>query len=132
MTSTPTAFTQSSNHRVERFGELGLTEVVLILADADCLGLDLDELGERILKTAGDRDRAAQGDVEVGQLLGGESGGRIDRRAGFRHHDLGHLQLGETLDEIACELVGFARGGAVADRDQLDAVLDGELAEDRE
>jgi hypothetical protein len=38
------------DHRIERFGELGLAEIVLVLADADRLGFDLNELGERILE----------------------------------------------------------------------------------
>jgi hypothetical protein len=35
-------------------------EIVLVLADADRLGIDLDQLGERILKPPGDRGRSAQ------------------------------------------------------------------------
>ena len=61
------------DHGIERPGELGLADVVLILADADRLRLDLHELGERILQAARDRDRAAQGHVEIGQLLRGEA-----------------------------------------------------------
>jgi hypothetical protein len=34
--------------------EAGLVDVVLVLADADRLGLDLDELGERVLQAARD------------------------------------------------------------------------------
>src|SRR4249919_3424511 len=49
-------------------------EVVLVLADADGFRIDLDELGQRILQPASDRDRTAQRHVEVGQLLRGEGG----------------------------------------------------------
>jgi hypothetical protein len=53
------------DHGVERAGQPGLVHIVLILTDADGLGLDLDELGERILQATCDRDRAAQAHVEV-------------------------------------------------------------------
>ena len=52
--------------RVELPRQQRLIEVVLILADADGLGLDAHELGERILQPARDRDRAAQRHVEIG------------------------------------------------------------------
>ena len=38
------------DHRIERARELCLRRVVLILADADGLGIDLDEFGQRILQ----------------------------------------------------------------------------------
>ena len=57
------------DHRVERAGQLRLGDVVLVLADADRLGVDLHQLGQRVLQPAGDRHRAPQRDVEVGQLL---------------------------------------------------------------
>jgi len=43
--------------------------VVLVLADADRLGLDLDQLGERILEPARDRDRTADRQIQLGKLL---------------------------------------------------------------
>jgi hypothetical protein len=36
--------------RVERAGQRGLGEVVLVLPDPDRLGVDLDQLGERVLQ----------------------------------------------------------------------------------
>ncbi len=41
-----------------------LVDVVLVLADANGFGLDLDELGERVLQAAGNRDGTAQRHVE--------------------------------------------------------------------
>ena len=67
---------------------------MLVLADADRLGIDLDQFGQGILQAAGDGDGTADGDVEVGKFPGGEFGGGIDRGAGFRHHDLGEPRLG--------------------------------------
>jgi hypothetical protein len=40
-----------------------LREIVLILAHADRLGINLDQLGERVLKPPCDRDRSAQGHI---------------------------------------------------------------------
>ncbi len=105
---------------------------MLVLPDPDRLRVDLDQFGERILQAARDRDRAADGDVEVGQFARGKGGGRIDRRAGLGDHDLGHLALGQPLHQLGGELVGLARRRAVADRNQLDAVFDRKLAEHRE
>jgi hypothetical protein len=45
---------------------------VLVLADAQGARLDLDQLGQGVLQAAGDRDGAAQGDVELRQLLAGD------------------------------------------------------------
>ena len=118
-TSTPTRVDAVLDHGVERARELELVDVVLVLADADRLRIDLHQFGERILQPARDRNRAAQGHVEAGQLLRRVGRGGIDRRPGFRHHDLLQLELRQPLDQLDRELVGLARGGAVADRDQL-------------
>ena len=120
------------HHGIERARQLALAEVMLVLPDADRLGIDLDQFGQRILQPPRDRDRAAQGDVELRQFLRGKGRRRIDRGAGFRHHDLRHLQVGQQFYQFHRELVGLARRGAVADRDQVDAMRDRELAQRRQ
>ncbi len=120
------------DHRIERARQMAFAEIVLILADADRLGIDLDELGERILQPPRDRHRPADGDVELRQFLRGKGGRRINRCAGFGDHDLGHLQVRQPLHEFGGELVGLARGGAVTDRDEIDAMGDRKLAEHRQ
>ena len=77
--------------RLERLLELLRVDVVLIEADADALGLDLDELGERVLEPPADRDRAAEGGVEVGELLAADRAGRVDARAGLVDDHVGEL-----------------------------------------
>ena len=52
---------------------------------------------------------------------------RVHRRAGLGHDDLGQPQLRMALDQVGRELVGLARRRAVADRDELHAVLLREL-----
>ena len=96
------------DHGVERAGELRLVDVVLVLADADRLGIDLHQLGERVLNPAGDGHGAAQRDVEIGELQCRQLGCRIDRGAGLGDDDLGQAQLGGTMDQFTGELVGFA------------------------
>ena len=122
LTSTPTALTQSSTTASSERASSRFADVVLILADADRLRIDLHQLGQRILQPPRDRHRAAQGHVELRQLLGREGRGRIDRSAGLRHDDLRHLQVRQPLHQLGGELVGLARRGAVADRDEIDAV----------
>ena len=112
------------HHRVERAGEAGLVHVVLVLADADGLRLDLDQLGQRVLQAPRDRHGAAQGDVEIGELVGRQLRGRVDRGAGLRHHHLGDLEVGHLGGQIDHQPVGLAAGRAVADAHQLDPVLD--------
>ena len=71
------------DHAVEGVREGGLIDIVLIHADADGLGIDLDQLGERVLCAAGNGYRAADGDIEIGEFGAGEGGGGIDRCACF-------------------------------------------------
>ncbi len=107
------------DHRFDRQVELGgqalLVDVVLVLADAERFGLDLDQLGERILEPPGDRHRAAQRNVELGQLLARHLGRRIDRGAGFRHDGHDRLFHAGVAHGAAGEGFGLAAGGAVAD-----------------
>src|SRR5690606_4781663 len=81
------------DHLVELLGEQGLVHVVLVLAHADGLGIDLDQLGQGILQAARDGDGAAYRDVEVGELFAGDVGGAVD--AGARLVDRYDDELGE-------------------------------------
>ena len=109
--------------------------VVLVLAHADGLRVDFDELGERVLQAAGNGDGAAYGHVVVGQLGGGEDGGGVDGGTRLRNgHLLGRLYtlLAQGANQFAGEFVGFAACGAVANGDEFHAVLaagGGELAQ---
>src|SRR5690606_40501332 len=97
-----------------------LRHVVLVLADADGLGIDLHQLGQRVLQAAGDGHGTAQRHVQVGEFAGGQFGSRVHRGAGLADHDLGELQARQLPDQLAGQLVGFAAGGTVADGDQVD------------
>ena len=113
---------------VQGLAKPGLVDVVLVLADADRLGIDLDQLGQRVLEPPGDADRAAHGHVQVGKLGPGQLAGRVDRRPRLVDADLGRREL-VLLDHGGHKRVGLARGRARADGDQLDAVPLDELAQ---
>ena len=112
--------------RVQAARETALIDVVLVLAHADRFRIDLDQLGERILKAAGDRHRTAQADIEFRELARGERRCRIDRGARLGDGDLLQSELGVATLQIRGQPVGLARGRAVADRDQRRAMPTGD------
>ena len=120
------------NAGFQRARQLDLVDVVLVLAHADRLWFDLHQFGQRILQAARDGHGAAQRHVKFREFLGGNFRRGIHRRAGLAHDDLGHVEIGVLLDQLAGQLVGFARGGAVADGDQVDAVLLAQLGQLRD
>ena len=73
------------NHRLQRFVQLALIDIMLILADADRLRIELHQFGQRVLQAARDGNGSANGEVEVGKLLARDVGGGIDGGAGFVH-----------------------------------------------
>ena len=110
------------HHAVQRLGQASLAHVVLVLAHTDGLGLDLDQFGQRILQATGDGDRAPQAHVQCREFLRCQLRGRIHRGAGLGDHGLGQVQLWLGAHQVGHQLVGLARGGAVADGHQLDLV----------
>ena len=102
---------------------------MLILADADGFRVDLHQLGQRILQAARDGDSPAQGHIEIRQFRARIGACGINRRARLGHHDFRELQVRGAGHQLGGELVRFARGGAVADGDQLDLMLDAEAAQ---
>ena len=103
---------------------------MLVLADADGFRVDLHQFGQRVLQASGDAYCAAQGYVEIGEFASGQFRGRVHRGAGLGDHHLGQFQARYFLDQFGGQLVGLAAGGAVADGDQVDAMLGAELGED--
>ena len=63
---------------IERFLQLLLADVMLILSDTDRLWVDLNELCQRVLHAARDGDCAANRHIVVRQLFLGECGGGVD------------------------------------------------------
>ncbi len=109
--------------RIQRVRELDLVHVVLVLADADRLGLDLHQFRQRVLQSAGNGDGAAQRDIQLREFLRSQFGCGVNRRAGFADHHLAQVEIRVLLHQLRSELVSFARCRAVADRQQIHAVL---------
>ena len=75
------------DHGFERLLQIALIDIVLILADADRFGIDLHQLGERVLQAARDADGAAHGEVEIGKLLARHVGGGVNAGAALADGD---------------------------------------------
>ena len=108
--------------------EFGLVKVVLVLANADGLGRNLDEFCQRVLQAAAQAHGAAYGDVQVGIFLAGKLGSGVHRCAGLVDDGVSQSRclLGDKLRD---DFLGLAAGGAVADDDGVDAVLLDEAGE---
>ena len=109
---------------------------MLVLAHANGLGVDLDELGQGVLQAPGNAGRAAQAHIDIGHFLAGEFTGRVHRSARFADHHLLDVcaiaQFDQLLDQVAGQFVGFTAGGAVANGNQVDLVLFAQLGEGKE
>jgi hypothetical protein len=113
---TPTAFTQLSTTASRLFFRRpGVTSCWYCP-----LRVHLDELRERVLEPARDRDGAPDREIEVGELLAGDVAGAVHAGAGFAHHDDGDPREPELAQRRAQERLGLTARGAVAHRDGRD------------
>ncbi len=96
---------------------------MLILADADGFRIDFHQFRQRILQTTGDRDRAAQGDVEIWKLLRRQLRSGIHGRPRFADDHFLRRHVRELFLYVEIEAFGFTRGRTVANRDQFDVVF---------
>ena len=60
---------------IQRLSQLFLVDVVLVQADADGLGVDLDQLGQGVLQAPADRDGTAHADIQLRELAAGQVAG---------------------------------------------------------
>ena len=121
------------HHRVQPGGQHRLVDVMLVLAHADGLRVDLDQLGQRVLQPAGDGHRTTQRDIHVGELLGGEFGGGVHRRTGLADDHRGRTLTGgggDLLRDLPSQLLGLTGRGAVAHGHEVDAILRTDPGED--
>ena len=112
----------SFHHAVQRFLQLALLQVVLILPHADGLGVDLDQLRQRVLHPAGNADRAAQADVKLGKLLSGQLAGGINGRSRLADDHIRRLTA-QFRQKTGNELLRLAAGGSVPDGDGRHAIF---------
>ena len=108
------------DHAVKGMRERGLIDIMLIHAHANGLGIDLDQLSERILRAAGNGYRAADGDIEIGEFGARERLCGIYRSARFVDDKIFCSRC--ILREFSGELFSFARSSAVADSDERDVM----------
>ena len=109
------------DHAAQSLVQPFFRHVMLILPHTDGLGVDFDQLGQRILQAARDGDGTAQIYVVLGELLGRKGGGRIDRGAGLRDDHIRHaLYAPQKLADGCFRLAG---GCAIADGNMSHAVL---------
>jgi hypothetical protein len=107
----------------ERGAEARFVDVVLILADADGPGIDLDELREGVLEAAGDGDGSPDRNIVIGELAGALLGSAVDARPGLADHDTEGPPPGrEGRDRLAHKELGLPARRPVAHGDELDAV----------
>ena len=102
---------------------------MLVLADTDGFGIDFDEFGERVLETTGDRDGAADGEVELRKLLAGDVGSGVNAGSGLGDSDGEDIAWLALAKEGTDEGVGLAGGCAVADGDGTDVVFGDQRSE---
>ena len=95
---------------------------MLILPDANGLGVDLYQLGQRILQAAGNGYSGTQIDIKFGKFFGGQLAGGVDRCAGFVDHHIAD-SAAHPADQFNCHLFRLPAGSAVADGQMLHAVL---------
>ena len=67
------------NNCVQGFCQLLLVHIVLILTDSDSLGIDLDQLCQRILYSSGDGSRTSLTNIKMREFLGCKLAGGVDR-----------------------------------------------------
>ena len=91
---------------------------MLVLADPDRLGVDLDQLGQGVHQPPADGDAPPDGNILVGKLLPGRLGGRVNGSAALVDHD--HLDVPGQI-EAADERFGLSAGRPVADGDGFDS-----------
>ena len=66
------------NHRFQRLMEMALVHVMLILADADRLRIELNKFRQGVLQTTGDGDGPSYRQVQIREFLPGDVGRRVD------------------------------------------------------
>ena len=99
-----------------------MIHIVLVLAHADCLGVDLHELSQRILEAPCDRNRPAVADVEFGKLLTGKLRCRVNGSPRLANNDALSLDFRVRAQNFADNGRRLTACGPVPDRNEGDSV----------
>ena len=111
--------------------EFRLIHVVLVLSYANALGVDLDEFCEGIHETTTYGDGTTYSDILIrelvaGNLRGGIDGGTIfadDKTLNIALTIIFCVEIIAACEDVADEVVGFARGCAIANGDGFNLVF---------
>src|SRR5882724_8810622 len=100
--------------QVEILFQQALRYIMLILSDTNAFWVDLDQLGQRILQSPCDRNRATNRQIQIGEFLSGNIARTIDTGAGFVDK---HNRKVETIifQHLANKTFGFTSRSAVTD-----------------
>ena len=123
----PDAVDAAFDDDLQSVAEFRLVDAVLILSHADRLGIDLDQLRQRVDQPSSDADGAAHRDVLIRELLAGRGRSGVDRGAVLAHGE----DLNPFDPEFAHQLERFAAGRSVAHGEGLRVVASGQSAERR-
>ena len=91
---------------------------MLILTDADRLGVDLHEFGKRILEPPGDRHRAAVAHIHIREFLRREFARGVDAGTRLAHNSLRKPEFRMAMNQVIHEFHCFAGRRPVSDTDQ--------------
>ncbi|MNC13199.1 hypothetical protein D3C75_609350 [compost metagenome] len=102
---------------------------MLVLSHTYSFRIDLHQLRQRVLHTAGDRSRAALRYIQIREFLLRQLGSRIDTRSRFINDQVRQLWIANLGNHFCRKLLRFTRACAIADYDELNAVLSNQLFE---
>jgi len=91
---------------------------MLVLTDADGLGLDFHQFSQRIYEPPANRDCASHCGILMGKLTPGNIRRGINRSPRFIDHNDGHIQI-----EAVQKCFRLSACCAIADRNHLDSIF---------
>ena len=106
------------NHAAERLVQSRLLHIMLILSDADALGVNLNQFRQRILQASGNGNRASLHDVEIRKFLRRQFGRGIDRSACLADHNVFHIGV-NLLQKSRNEDLAFLGSSSVSDGNDI-------------
>ena len=95
---------------------------MLILTDTDALRIDLHQLRQRILQTAGNRCRASLTDIKVREFLCCQLAGGINGSSCLIYDHIGNL-LRDFFQKLYNNLLGFAGCSTISQRNHGNMIL---------
>ena len=102
---------------------------MLILTDSDSFWLDLDQLCQGVLQTAGDGNGGSLSNVEIRELLCAQLGSGVNGSARFAYNIIFSAGVG-LLQYLDDELLALTGSGTVTDGDDFYLIFSKKLFDD--